>query len=68
MFEYSNRYCEWKDNGIIDSDYKTPSHEYITDCKEKVIATPNNKYGKLIKGAGTHCPFCKKEIDIRCYS
>jgi hypothetical protein len=58
-----SKYCEWKGEEWLDKD----KWRYSRSCGEDVIVTRNNKYDKLLKADYEVCPFCGKEINVRCY-
>lgn len=72
--KYSDKYCEWKYKEVLDYDKKGRPKKWllISDCGKEIIQTRDNKIGLLLKevvkpDSTTKCPFCGKEIDIRCY-
>lgn len=74
MSNYKNIYCEWKYKEVLDTDNKGRAKKWLlkSDCQQEIIATRDNKYGLILKqlkepNDQTKCPFCNKEIDIRCY-
>lgn len=69
MFEYKDKYCEWKYIDVLDTNKQGKACKWSvkTDCGQHIVATRDNKYGLLLKGENTKCPFCNKEIDVRCY-
>lgn len=64
---YSDKYCEWKFT------YEDKNKQVVTtNCNNRFIMTKTNKYYRTYKqviqpNSTTKCPFCDKEIDIRCY-
>lgn len=74
MSKYEDKYCEWKYKEVLDFNRKGNPNKWLlkTDCGQEVIETKDNKIGLLLKKVSqpndtTKCPFCNKEIDIRCY-
>lgn len=68
MFEYKERYCEWKDGEPLDQNEKIVTKWKLkTDCGQDLIVTPHNRWGILRRKDGTICPFCRRIIDVRNY-
>ena len=54
MFEYKERYCEWKDGEPLDQNEKIVTKWKLkTDCGQDLIVTPHNRWGILRRKEGT---------------
>lgn len=68
MFEYKEKYCEWKDGQPLDQNEKFVTKWKVkTDCGQDLIVTPHNRWGILRRKDGAICPFCRRIIDVRYY-
>lgn len=69
MFEYKDKYCEWKYLEVLDINNQGKASKWLvkTDCGKEIIITRHNKLGILMQKENSKCCFCGKQIDIRCY-
>ena len=65
MFEYKERYCEWKDGEPLDQNEKIVTKWKVkTDCGQDLIVTPHNRWGILRRKRWNNLPILSQ--NYRC--
>ena len=65
MFEYKEKYCEWKDGELLDQNEKVVTKWKVkTDCGQDLIVTPYNRWGNFKKKRWNNLPILSQ--NYRC--